>query len=63
MIDPASVAFDIDGVLADTMTLFLDIAREEYDITGIRHEDITCYMLEKCIDIDEEIIEAIIVRI
>lgn len=63
MIDPASMAFDIDGVLADTMTLFLDIAREEYDITGIRHEDITCYMLEECIDIDKEIIEAIIIRI
>ena len=63
MIDPTSMAFDIDGVLADTMTLFLDIAREEYEITGIRHEDITCYMLEECIDIDKEIIEAIIIRI
>ena len=26
MIDPASLAFDIDGVVADTMTLFIDIA-------------------------------------
>jgi len=24
MINPASVAFDIDGVIADTMTLFLE---------------------------------------
>ena len=63
MIDPASVAFDIDGVLADTMTLFFDIAREEYDITGIKPEDITCYMVEECLDIDKEIIEAIIARI
>ena len=63
MIDPTSVAFDIDGVLADTMTLFFDIAREEYDITGIMPEDITCYMVEECLDIDKEIIEAILSRI
>ena len=35
-IDPASIAFDIDGVVADTMTLFLDIARDEYNIDWIR---------------------------
>lgn len=63
MIDPASVAFDIDGVFADTMTLFLDIAREEYEIDGIKYEDITCYTLEDCIDIDEGIVEKIITKI
>ena len=63
MIDPSSVAFDIDGVFADTMTLFLDIAREEYNIDGIMYEDITCYILEECIDIDPNIIEKIITRI
>ena len=63
MIDPASVAFDIDGVFADTMTLFLDIAREEYQIDGIKYEDITCYALADCIDIDEKIIEKIITKI
>lgn len=60
MIDPASLAFDIDGVCADTMTLFLDIARDEYSIDGIRYEDITCYTLEECIDIDTGIIGEII---
>ena len=29
-IDPASIAFDIDGVIADTMGLFLDIALPRY---------------------------------
>nr|MBC8361005.1 haloacid dehalogenase [Candidatus Desulfatibia profunda] len=62
-IDPASVAFDIDGVFADTMTLFLDIARDEYNVNGIKYEDITCYQLEECIDIDAGVIKAILSRI
>lgn len=63
MIDPSSLAFDIDGVLADTMTLFLDIAREEYKIHDVKYEDITCYTLEECIDIDAGLIETILSRI
>lgn len=62
-IDPASVAFDIDGVVADTMTLFLDIARDEYNIDGIRYEDITSYALEECLDIDPVTIGDIIAKI
>ncbi|MEJ2658223.1 MAG: haloacid dehalogenase, partial [Desulfobacterales bacterium] len=63
MIDPSSLAFDIDGVFADTMTLFLDIAREEYKIFNVNYEDITCYTLEECIDIDPDLIETILIRI
>lgn len=63
MIDPAHIAFDIDGVFADTMTLFLQIAREEYSIDGFRYEDITSYTLEECLNIDAKLIEAIITRI
>jgi hypothetical protein len=63
MIDPSSLAFDIDGVFADTMTLFLDIAREEYKIYDVCYEDITCYTLEECIDIDPDLIETILFRI
>ena len=59
MINPASVAFDFDGVIADTMNLFLDIARSEYCIQGIRYDDITCYALEDCLDIDLEILKEI----
>jgi len=63
MIDPSSLAFDFDGVVADTMTLFLDIARQEYKIHGVNYEDITCYLLEECTDIDPVLIEKIINRI
>lgn len=62
-IDPESVAFDIDGVVADTMGLFLDIARQEYGIKGVSKEDITCYTLEECIGIEPEIIGSIIEKL
>lgn len=63
IIDPNSVAFDIDGVVADTMTLFLDIARQEYNLNSIRYSDITSYKLEDCLDIDSQVIDAIVLRI
>ncbi|MEJ2477798.1 MAG: hypothetical protein P8Y40_09915 [Desulfobacterales bacterium] len=63
MIDPSSVAFDIDGVVADTMALFLDIARKEYRVNGIRYEDITSYLLADCLDMDPALIDAILNRI
>jgi len=62
-IDPLSIAFDVDGVIADTMTLFLDIARDEFDVHGIRYEDITCYNLVDCIDMAPEVIDRVIVRL
>jgi len=62
-IDPVSIAFDIDGVIADTMTLFLDIARDEFDIRGIRYEDITAYNLADCIDMAPELIDRVIARL
>jgi len=62
-IDPRSVAFDIDGVIADTMNLFIDIAREDYGIDGIRLEQIKEYSLERCLGIDPQIIARILVRI
>jgi 5'(3')-deoxyribonucleotidase len=63
MIDPATVAFDIDGVIADTMTLFLDIARREHAVDWILYEDITCYDLEACLDLDRQIIDDVIRRL
>jgi hypothetical protein len=63
LIAPESIAFDIDGVIADTMTLFLDIARDEFDVHGVRYEDIRCYNLADCIDMDPELIDRIIARI
>lgn len=63
MIDSASLAFDIDGVFADIMSLFIDIARDEYKIHNLHYEDITCYYIEECVDIEPEIIRDIINKI
>ncbi len=63
MINPASVAFDIDGVIADTMTLFLDIARDIFHINGIRYQDIVCYNLAECIPMQPDLIDAVVGRI
>ena len=63
MIDSASLAFDIDGVFADTMSLFIDIAQEEYRIDNLRYEDISRYYLEECINLNPEIIGEIITKI
>lgn len=56
MIDPRRLAFDIDGVLANTMQLFLDILKDVYGVNHIAYEDITQYHLEACLDVDPKII-------
>lgn len=60
MIDPKSLAFDIDGVVADTMTLFIDIVKNEFGISDICYEDITCYNLTECLDIHADILDEVI---
>ena len=63
MIDPAALAFDIDGVIADTMHLFLDILSDHYDIHTVQYEDITRYRLDDCLDLDEDVLEGAVARI
>jgi hypothetical protein len=63
MIASSHIAFDIDGVFANTMALFLEIARTDYAINHIKYEDINQYFLEECLDIDPELIRVIIDRI
>ncbi|MBA3037572.1 MAG: haloacid dehalogenase [Desulfobacterium sp.] len=63
MIETASLAFDIDGVFADIMSLFIDIARDEYNIDNLLYQDISCYYIEECVDIKPEIISDIINKI
>jgi hypothetical protein len=63
MVTPKNIAFDIDGVFANTMGLFLEIARKDFGINNHKYEDITTYYLEDCLDIDPEIIRTIINRI
>ena len=63
MIDPAALAFDVDGVIADTMHLFLDILGDHYDVHTVRYEDITCYRLDHCLDLDADVLESAVKRI
>jgi len=60
MIDPSTIAFDIDGVFADIMSLFIDIASSEFNLTGINYDDVITYDLRDCLDIDPLIIDKII---
>jgi len=61
-IDPATLAFDIDGVVADTMTLFLQIANQDFGVAGT-YEDITEYDLRLCLGIEDVVLWEIISRI
>lgn len=63
MIDPRHLAFDIDGVVANTMQLFIDIGKEVYGIHHVRYEQISVYDLQQCLDLDPAIIQAIVNRI
>lgn len=62
-LSPDTTAFDVDGVIADTMRLFIDIARESFQINHLRYEDITTYHLDECLDLAPDTIEAIIRQI
>lgn len=53
-IDPTKIAFDFDGVVADTMGLFIDMAREIHGIDTLRYEEITNYNLYETLDIDKD---------
>ncbi len=63
MIDPTVLAFDIDGVIADTMNLFLDILKDHYDINSVCYDDITCYQLDQCLDVNPDILKSSTIRI
>ena len=62
-INPALIGFDIDGVVADTGGAFVRIAREEYGINSITLDDIISFEVVDCLDMDQEIIEAIFSRL
>jgi len=63
MINPSSLAFDFDGVVADTMRLFLAIAQDVHGINSIRYEDIYCYDLVECTGLSPEIINSVVERL
>jgi 5'(3')-deoxyribonucleotidase len=61
-IPPRELAFDIDGVFADTFRVFVDTARKDYGVR-IEYEDITEYEFLSVIDMEEAIASEIIDRI
>jgi len=61
-IRPMELAFDIDGVIADTFRAFVNAARDSYGVE-IEYEAITDYDFRKVIDIDDETSDAIIEQI
>jgi uncharacterized HAD superfamily protein len=54
------LAFDIDGVVADIMTTFLDMARERYGPHPFGYDDITTFYLEECLGFDPRMIATLI---
>ncbi len=56
LIDPCKLAFDIDGVVADTMEVFIRLAHERYNLTHLSKEDMHCYNLRECLDLETEIL-------
>lgn len=58
-ISPREIAFDVDGVFADTFGIFLDIANNRYGYS-FSYQDITEYEFMNVIDIDERTSQEII---
>jgi len=54
------LGFDIDGVVADIMTTFLDMARERYGPHPFSYEDITTFYLEDCLGFDPQMVSTLI---
>jgi len=59
-VDPSRLAFDIDGVVADTMAVFVRLARDRYGVTGLTKEHLCTYNLHECLDIDREVVDELI---
>jgi len=56
---PQDIAFDFDGVVADTFRLFVELARSRYNV-DIEYEKITHYEFLDVIDMDRQDAEQII---
>ncbi len=61
-IRPRELAFDIDGVIADTFRSFVEMARNDYGIE-IEYDAITEYDFRKVVDIDDAVSDEIIRKI
>jgi len=59
-INPSELAFDIDGVVADTMALFVQLAHDRYGLKDLTKEDLREYDLHRCLDVDRQIVDDLI---
>jgi uncharacterized protein len=59
-VDPRKLAFDIDGVVADTMAVFIRLARERYGLEHLHKDHLHRYDLRQCLDLDHAIIDDLI---
>jgi len=59
-IDPNQLAFDIDGVVADTMSVFVKLAHDRYGFTHLSKEHMHCYDLYQCLDLAPAVIDDLI---
>lgn len=59
-IDPNELAFDIDGVVADTMAVFVRLAHDRYGLTHLRKEHMHCYNLYQCLDLAPDVIDDLV---
>ncbi len=59
-IDPCGLAFDIDGVVADTMEVFVTLARERFGFEHISKDDISCYNIYKCLQIEKDVLDELV---
>jgi len=59
-VDPRDLAFDIDGVVADTMAVFVRLARQRYGLEHLRKDHLHRYNLHECLDLDHAVIDDLI---
>jgi uncharacterized protein len=59
-IKPSEIAFDIDGVVADTMDVFLRLAKERYGLSYLTRDHLACYDLHRCLNLDKQIVDELI---
>ncbi len=58
---PWELAFDIDGVVADTMAVFVDVVRERLGFSDFSKEHICEYELHRCLPgVEKEVLNEII---
>jgi len=54
------IAFDIDGVVADTMSVFIRLAHERFGLTRLTRDHISCYDLRQCLGMEPEVLRELI---